>query len=95
MEDIIRAQIIRLQTNPSFIEYLYILDDIKHMDSSPFSMVIHVALLPERFTKLYFKGYKGTTDPVVHIKHFFLAMSFYKRNNALRCKIFPASMFKC
>ena len=65
------------------------LDD---MLSMPFSSHIINYELPKGFIVPKFTMYNGTSDPFNHIMHFRLLMTLDIGNDALMCKVFPASL---
>ena len=65
------------------------LDD---MLSMPFNLHIINYEPPRRFMVPKFSTYDGTNDPFDHIMHYRKLMTFDIGNDALLCKVFPASL---
>ncbi|XP_028088938.1 uncharacterized protein LOC114289410 [Camellia sinensis] len=48
--------------------------------------------LPAGFHQLKFTLYDGKTDPYMHVSHYRQVIAGHRRNDALMCLIFPASL---
>ena len=62
------------------------------MISTPFSPHIINYEPPKGFMVLKFSTYDGTNDPFDHIMHYRQHMTLDIGNDALPCKVFPASL---
>ncbi|XP_030973314.1 uncharacterized protein LOC115993254 [Quercus lobata] len=65
---------------------------LSQVSKSPFTRNIKDASLPRRFHQPTFTIYNGRTDPVEHVSHFSQRMAIHFKDEALMCKVFPASL---
>ena len=65
---------------------------LNQISKSPFTRRIESGKLSQQFTQLTFTIYNSRTGPVEHVSHFNQRMAVLSKNEALICKVFPASV---
>ncbi|XP_028077607.1 uncharacterized protein LOC114279552 [Camellia sinensis] len=66
--------------------------ELARLTATPLSPEIESTPLPARFHQPKFTLYDGRTDPYMHVSHYRQVMAAHRRNDALMCLIFPASL---
>ena len=66
--------------------------ELTRLPTTPLSQEIEIMPLPVGFHQPKFTLYVSMTDPYMHVSHYQQVMAGHRRNDALICLIFPASL---
>lgn len=65
---------------------------LARLSTTPFSPEIEAVVPPAGFTQPKFTRYEGVKEAYAHLVHYKHVMSLFTSNDALLCKVFPASL---